>query len=342
MSVADTSIYWDGNNLLSRNAMWNYAVGGRGLGKTFFAKKTNIKRGTKVYRPFIYMRRYKPEFQDKDRFLNDVLKYFPDCEFKVDGMVISAKRVDSDKWFPICYLITLASALSKKSIPYNDVDWIVFDEFIIPRKGMTRYLPNEVEAFQDFYNTVDRFEDRVKVLFLANSVSIVNPYFVYYGLKPRKGQKFFATRDNYHCVEYIDSTKYQQHVDSTRFGQMIKGTGYYDYAVGNVFRDDHDTFIKKKTPEAKPYFKIIFDGRTIGVWVDYTNGEYFITNTAPSDIRITYALTKHDMAPNLLMLERSSVVLKSVKMLYMQGSVFFNSVQTREFFNDIMDYVGLR
>ena len=40
------------------------------------------------------------------------------------------------------------------------------------------------------------------------------------------------------------------------------------------------------------------------------------------------------------MIEKSSVLLKSVKKLYMQGSVYFDSIQTREFFNNVFDYLG--
>ncbi|MBS6750091.1 MAG: phage DNA encapsidation protein, partial [Firmicutes bacterium] len=65
------------------------------------------------------------------------------------------------------------------------VDMIGFDEFIID-KGSLHYLQNELKQFQDFYNTVDRFQDRVKVMFMANAVALTNPYFIGWRLKPRK------------------------------------------------------------------------------------------------------------------------------------------------------------
>ena len=135
-----------------------------------------------------------------------------------------------EKWRVLCFFITLANALTKKSVPYPDVDMIGFDEFIID-KGSLHYLQNELKQFQDFYNTVDRFQDRVKVMFMANAVALTNPYFIGWRLKPRKGKRFLMAHKGYMCVEIVQSERFRAHVDTTRFGQMIRGTSYYDYAV---------------------------------------------------------------------------------------------------------------
>lgn len=343
--MADNSMYWDGHDILTMNAMFMFVIGGRGTGKTYDTKKKRIKHFIKTGKEFIYLRRYKTEFEDKSIFFADLLEEFPEWEFKVEGMKCYMRHVTEDdkkpeKWRLVCYLITLANALTKKSVPYPNVDYIIFDEFIID-KGNIHYLNNEVKQFQDFYNTVDRFQDRVKVMFLANAVSIVNPYFIAYKLKPRKNARFLRAHKGYMTVEMVDSEKFRQHVDNTRFGQMIKGTSYYDYAVGNTFHDSHDRFIQKKSEDAKFFFALKFDNHTVGIWVDYTSGCYYVCNKYPNDC-LTYVLTKDDMEPNLLMIDRSSALLKSVRKLYMQGSVFFDKITTREFFNNVLDYLNIR
>ncbi len=343
MRRIDDGTYWDCHLLLTRNGMFNYAIGGRGTGKTYDAKYKRIRHFLKTGRQFIYLRRYKTEFEDKKEFFADVAENFAGYEFKVEGMrgMVRREPPEGEKgeaWKTMCFFVTLANALTKKSVPYPDVDMIIFDEFIID-KGNLHYLSNEVKQFLDFYNTVDRFQDRVRVLFLANAVSIVNPYFVYYHLQPRKGRRFAKSKDGYHVVEMVSSRKFVERVDSTRFGRMIKGTAYYDYAVSNEFRDDNDRFICRKSEEARFYFALKFDERTCGIWVDYTSGVYYVCSKFPKDA-VIYVLTKQDMEPNLLMIERSSVLLKSVKKLYMQGSVYFDSVRTREFFLNVFDYLG--
>lgn len=335
--------YWDAHDLLTRNGMFNYAIGGRGTGKTYDAKYKRIKHFIKTGKQFIYLRRYKTEFDDRSEFFADVVDNFPQWEFKVEGMKGYMRHVveegrKPEKWRTVCFFITLANALSKKSVPYPDVDMVIFDEFIID-KGHVHYMPNEVKQFQDFYNTVDRFQDRVRVLFLANAVALTNPYFIAYKLKPRKGVRFIKAANGFHVVEMVQSDKHRKKVDETRFGKMIRGTAYYDYAVGNMFHDDNDKFIAKKSEDARFYFALMFDNKTVGVWVDYTEGVYYVSNRYPKD-SLVYVLTKTDMQPNLLMIEKSSVVLKSVRKLYMQGSIFFDSIETREFFNNVFDYLG--
>lgn len=337
------SMYYDSHDIMTRNAMFNFVIGGRGTGKTYDFKYKRIRHFIKTGKQFIYLRRYKSEFDDKQEFFQDIVDRFPSWEFKVEGMKGYIRKVaigdeKPEKWRVLCFFITLANALTKKSVPYPDVDMIGFDEFIID-KGSLHYLQNELKQFQDFYNTVDRFQDRVKVMFMANAVALTNPYFIGWRLKPRKGKRFLMAHKGYMCVEIVQSERFRAHVDTTRFGQMIRGTSYYDYAVGNMFYDDNDKFIAKKSEEARFYFALRFDNRTVGVWVDYTDGVYYVSRRYPKDA-LVYVLTKSDMQPNLLMIEKSSVVLRSVRKLYMQGSVFFDTIETREFFNNVFDYLG--
>lgn len=343
--MPDYELHYNSHGLMTRNAVFNYAIGGRGTGKTYDFKYKRIRHFIKTGREFIYLRRYKTEFDDKESFFNDVCQEFPGWEFKVEGMRGYMRRATPDdekgeRWRLCCYFITLANALTKKSVPYPNVDWIGFDEFIID-KGSLHYLRNEVTAFLDFYNTVDRFQDRVRVMFMANAVSITNPYFLYYRLTPRKGTRFTSAMDGFHCCEYIESERFKQKVNETRFGKMISGTAYYDYAVSNRFQDDTDTFIAKKSDEARFYYAIRFDSRVVGIWVDYEAGIYYVSKRYPKN-GLILALTKADMQPNLLMIEKSSRLLKSVQKLFMQGSVYFDSVQTREFFNQVFDYLNFR
>ena len=336
--------YWDCHDLLTRNGMFNFAIGGRGTGKTYDAKYKRIKHFLKTGKRFIYVRRYKTEFEDKDKFFSDIVDNFPEHEFDVRGMTgfirpASDEEKNPNKWEPVCYFVTLANALTKKSVPYPDVDMIIFDEFIID-KGSLHYCSNEVKQFLDFYNTVDRFEDRCRVLFLANAVTLTNPYFIYWSLKPRKEKRFCSAAGGTVVCEMVQSEKFRAKVDQTKFGQLIKGTAYYDYAVGNSFRDDNDSFIAKKTEEAQFYYAIKFDGRSVGVWVDYDEGNYYVCGKIPKNARVI-TLTKDDMQPNLIMIERNSVYMRSLKRMYMQGSVFFDSIETREFTHSILSYLGL-
>lgn len=341
-TYAEDGIHWSSHDLRTRNAMWMYAIGGRGVGKTYEAKRGNLKKYLKRGRQFIYMRRWETEFEDKADFLNDVAHLFPSHEFKVEGMRCYCRKLGKKRpWSLFCYLVALSKTLGKKSVPYPDVDEIVFDEFIIDR-GPQRYIQNEVKYFLEFYNTVDRFQDRVKCLFLANAISVVNPYFVYFGIKPRKGVRFTTAMDGYHCCEMIESEAYVERVTRTRFGQMIANTDYFDYAVGNTFVADDSRFIASKPKTAVFQFAVVFDGTVLAFWEDFEDGpRYYVTPKIPKG-RSAYILTKSDQAPDMMMVERSSPLLQGVKKMYMLGSVYFQNAVIMASFLNVMTYLNVR
>lgn len=345
MTPAADGVHWSSHDLLTRGAMWNYAIGGRGVGKTYDAKVKRTKHFLKTGKQFIYLRRYETEFADKGELFQDVLDEFPGYEFKVEGMrAYIRKAPKSEKqrvpWRCFCFLVALSTTVGKKSVPYPDVDYIIFDEFIID-KGFIRYIFNEVKIFLEFYNTVDRFTDRVRVLFLANAISVVNPYFVYFRLKPRKGTRFCSSMEGYHCCELIESRAYAERVSATRFGKMIAGTDYYNYAVANRFTNDESAFIASKPARAKFQYAVVFDGKPLGFWKDFEENRYYVAEKVPKNGR-RYVITKADQSPDLLMVEKSSPLLKAIKKLYMIGGVYFASPNVMAAFFDLMDYLNLR
>lgn len=341
--LVDEKLYWTPHNILTYNAMMNYVIGGRGTGKTFGSLRYGVKRYLQRGDGFIYLRRYETDLKKRERLLRDVSAKFPKYELQVEGQRLQIRRVKLDnkrKWLTMGYAMPLSSADSDKSVPYNDIHTIIYDEFI-KTKGMQQYIRNEPELLLDFYNTVDRYDDRVRLICLANSVSIVNPHFIYHGISPRH-MGVTVYKGGTIAVERLHEQAFVDAVDSTRFGQLVKGTPYYDYAVGNEFTDDHDDFIMKKPSTSSFYTAFKFDEQMFAVWSDYEHGCMFVNQKPPKDNIRTYVLTKEDFQPNLLMISKSSPLLKGIVRLYMQGSLFFDSTKTRELFYTMLDFLNLR
>ena len=82
-------MYYDYNKVLSYNAMFNFIIGERGVGKTFGAKKFCINRFLKYGEQFVYIRRYKTEIKesagDVNKFFGQMADFFPDINFGVHG-----------------------------------------------------------------------------------------------------------------------------------------------------------------------------------------------------------------------------------------------------------------
>jgi len=81
--------YYDFGPLLSRNAVINIAIGPRGDGKTYGAKKLAIRNAVKKGEQFILLRRYKTELVTRTSFFDDISDAmrveFPGYMFRVNG-----------------------------------------------------------------------------------------------------------------------------------------------------------------------------------------------------------------------------------------------------------------
>lgn len=310
--------------------MFHFSIGNRGAGKTYGSKKWAIKDFLKTGAQFVYLRRYKTEFDGFQNFFADVSAEFPDHEFEVKGklLYIDGKLAG--------YGIALSTALTKKSISYHLVNKIIFDEFIID-KGHIRYLSNEVTSFLEFYETVARMRDNVRVMFLANAVSVVNPYFLFWNLKPKPHRRF--TKYTHMIVEYIKNQDFIDAKYKTRFGQIIKGTDYGDYAIENNFLTDNMNFVEKKTGNARHEFSIVYNGHTYGFWSDYKVGLVYVSGDTDPFNKMSYTVSDVEHGPNLMLIKNvsKSFLLKGAVQAYEGGFMRFEDLQIKNQAIEIFD-----
>ena len=329
-------MWYDRSLLLSHNKLFNFVLGNRGGGKSFDFKFWSISDFKKTGAQFIWVRRYKSELKTMGSFFDDIIVKFPDDEFQLKGDKFQIKSKE-DKWLTMGYLIPLSTSAQKKSIPFPLVNKIIFDEFLID-KGMFHYLKNEVEVFLDLFETVARLRDNVRAVFVANAISSVNPYFLYWKLKPNPKKRFSS---NEHII--IEFFKDQDFIDAknqTRFGKVVMGTKYGEFSVENAFLRENEIFIGKKTPEAEFMMAIKYQGQTHGYWVDYKEGYIYVNNQFDPSSYSIYALTKADHEPNMLLIKSLAQCKPLEKVIYCfnNGLLKFHDQQIKATFFDYIAY----
>lgn len=336
------------------------------MGKTFGAKLKGTKRGLRAKlimldgewnasEQFIYVRRTLEEIQAAKRtFFSDMAEFFPNHDFRVIGTAGYAsrrvvrkkgeddaaykKRVKARKWFIVCHFKALSVAQQEKGTSFPYVTMIMFDEFIIEKSSQTSYLKSEVEAFVNFINTVDRFQDRVIVYMLSNSVSIMNPYFAYWKIRPDELPEISQHSEGDIVAHFPDSDLYKKSVFSTRFGKFIQRTmpEYADYAVGNEFKDANHTLVKGKTSDAKYKYTVETVDGSFAVWYDMRIGHHFILTPLPGNQRII-TMDPNKMDKGKLLVTASEPVIKTLKASFNRGTMYFDTPETRNAFVPIFD-----
>ena len=328
------NIFYDYQRILSYNALLNFIIGERGVGKSYGAKKYVAQRFIKKHKQFVYLRRYKTEL--KQAMMKNKTPTFWE-QIKNDERMKNHKFNNTNDTMSIdgkiCgFAMPLSIANILKSSTYDNVDTIIFDEFIID-KGTYHYLQNEVIQFLDVIETIARLRD-IRVIMLGNAISITNPYFNFFNLSLPYNSEIKTFKDGLIAVQYVKNLKYREVKKSTRFGKLIDGTEYGKYAIDNEFLRDSKTFIRKKTKYSKFYFILVINSKYYGVWCVYKEGMIYISNDYDPNCPVRFSLNSNDHDENTLLIRtRTSPFFKSVIEHYRLARLCFENQQIK---NNVM------
>lgn len=319
-------MFWNIKNTLSYNALFNFVVGNRGGGKTYGFKKWAVEDFIKTGRQFVYLRRYKTELQEFSRYFDDLKA---NGEFAGHELTIKGKKAFIDGK-EAGFAIALTTGITKKSTSLPNVNKMCYDEFMLER-GNYHYLTDEVNKFLGLYDSIFRMRDGI-VFFLSNAITITNPYFIYFDLRlPQNAKKIYAKKDI--LIQLVEDEEFIQARSNTRFGRIITGTTYGEYAIDNKFTSDNKTFVEKRTPDARYFATLYYDGDSYGVWTDYRVGLMWITQKALTDYPVQFALTTADHKPNVLLLRnKRNRHLQIIREAYEYGVMRFDSINTKNRF----------
>ena len=327
-------MWYDKQQLLSFNKILNIVLSNRGGGKTFHFTRWCIDDYKKSKKQAVWVRRYQTEIDEmilNGKFFDAVREYYPNDELTIEG---NLGKINGEVFV---YFIALSTSRQLKSNNYPFVNKIIFDEFIID-KGRVTYLKNEVEVFLDLYETVARTRDNVRAVLLANSITIVNPYFLFWNIKPDTNKRF--TVKGQVCVELFTDADFIAMKQKSRFGQLVSGTRYSEYAIENKWLLDNDMFIEQKTPAARFMMGMKYNGIMYGFWVDYREGLIFVNRQYDPSSYSLYCLQKDDHETNLLLIKSISQSKRVDKIVYAfrHGLLRFEDMQVKNQFYELISY----
>ena len=315
----DKSLYYNPNKLLSYNRILNFIIGARGIGKTYGYKKFCINRFLKHGEQFIYLKRYKTDVKGVEQFFDTVSQDFPESTFKVKGreLYIDDKLAG--------WVMPLSSWQSVKSREFPNVCTILYDEFLLEKSSKQSYMQDEPKALLNFMDTVIRNRDNARCICMSNAVSVVNPFFLYFNLIPNIDKRYNAYESI--VVEIPDSVDFTEERNKTKFGKLIDGTDYGDFSLGNEFVNDSQVFIEKRSKESKYQFSVVYNGMTIGVWVDTEKGLLYLSNDYDPDSKKVFALSTDDLDENVLLMNswKNNYYLGKMVNAFLNGYLRFDN-----------------
>ena len=335
------SDFYDGTKLLSmrdingRKPEIYICTTNRTAGKTTYFGRLCVNRFLDKKGKFALIYRHKYDIDDvKTKFFNDLHNlFFP-------GLTMTEKKRSKGVYSELflngesCgYAIPLNSSVAIKTIShvFCDVERMLFDEFQ-PETNM--YLPNEIQKFISIHTSIARGRGEhvryVPVYMIANAVSLINPYYVEFGISSRINSETKFLRGDGFILEqgYIETAAKQQR--ESGFNRAFKGNNYVSYAAENVYLNDSLSFIEQPAGKSKYMCTIKYNGSNYGVREFADSGIIYCNNKPDLSFPIKIAITTEDHNINYVILKRNDFLLSNMRYFFERGCFRFKDLRCKE------------
>lgn len=334
-------MYWNINEILPYQRNFNLINGSRSIGKTYTLQKWLIKKCYDNNKQFIYLVRTKNELNShifEQAFDKVLSREYPDMEsiFDLTEFHFGGKTIG--------FALALSDFQRNKKRSFPNVDYLMFDEYMIEKDSPIRYVSgwNEPNLFLNLYHSIDREEDRVKCFMLGNNVTFYNPYHMHpafqFNEEPYPG--CILTKDNVLFQWALPSAELQDSRKNSKFLNMIAGTDYDAYANKGVYIEDSSTFVEPRSDKARHLFVIIFNSVNYGIWFDSLSGIAYVDFAYDPSCRFKYAITLQDHSnATMFNASHSRGLLGWFTECFKDGSVRFVSVEVKKRFEPALKFL---
>lgn len=331
----------------------------RGAGKTTQAAGIALARNIYYGNEFIYTRRNRDEtlltcpefFDDAAAILSDILKKNISVSYKAG---IYTAKIDGEER-QIGRIVPLSMEYKYKSLSplFSKTTLIIYDEFLTdPRKGQS-YLGGtarpdaECRAMISLFRTVDRkrgsvFRNETRVLFLGNTATIYNPFYLKYGISDelqRNPNAIIIAPKNAGWVLYQPDVPAAHDGYDGSYVSMIEDDEDRAYGKAGI---DSKTFIGENADATTPLLNVIIQGTKYGVYV--SNGfENIQIKEKPSSFvkTISVDLLGHDGKMDFAMVKQWQSVseLSFISQAFLAGRVMFSNGRCKNAWLHYLNYM---
>lgn len=335
--------YLDYRKIDGYNANINEILTIRGYGKSYGLHEKMLKHVlANKGRTFMYLVRRSVDIEDI--LSHDVIPFkaylddHKDIFYKADGacrVTMNRKGFFYDD-IRIGHLFSLSKALRIKRLSFADVDYIMFDEFLIEERSDEKYLADEPNLFMNLYDTISRNRNNVKAYLLGNATVFYNPYNISWNIeKPFKkdGRLYQNGRILIYMKAPQDFIEYRK---SCSVGQLIDGTSYADMALYNRFQGEQLGFMKKREKGCNYVCTLIAGSERVGVFIG--NDGIYISEVYEPTSREIYCFDLYTQIKGAQIIGKTvrGTPVEIIINGYRNGLVYFETQKAKQLFYNIL------
>lgn len=227
--------------------------------------------------------------------------------------------------------------IKKYSPLFADVDLVIFDEY---QTESGKYLKNEIQKMESILISVMRgggSQSRyVQVILLGNNVTLMNPYFIKFGIYNRLRFDTKFMRGKGWVAEFHFNKSASTAIKENPFAKAFENDSYIDYSSQNCYLVDSECFIDKPKGKNKYLFTISHDGELYGVRDFYEEGYIYISKKSDMTCKTVVTFKANNHTQNTIMLNHYSYIWQNIRDSYNGGFLRFDNIKTKSAIFDIL------
>ena len=292
---------------------------------------------------FMLVYRYNYELSSANEIFRDVLFLYPNLGTEMKAVprargLFYELTIDSE---PCGFAVSLSNvdSLKKYSPLFSHVENIIMDEY---QTESGKYLNHEVQKLESLLLTVSRGggeqSRKVKVFLLGNFVTLLNPYFIRFGINKRVKKDTKFMRGKGWVAEFGFNVSASKAIKDNPIAKAFAGDKYIESSSENIYLHDSECFIEKVNGKMRYVCNIIYDNKMYGVREYYEKGIMHVSKKCDKSYPFTLAFKANDHSSNTIMLNHYSAMFKYLKDAFYSGAMRFQDAESK---NAMLEILGI-
>lgn len=349
--------YYDGARLLSMTDLDGnrpeiyLCTSNRSAGKTTYFSRLLVNRFIDSGDKFCLFYRFSYELTDvADKFFKEINQlFFPKLSMedakRGAGKYVELYLTESvngvSKKRSCGYAVALNAAdnIKKLSHFFADVKRIMFDEF---QSETNCYCPNEISKFISLHTSIARGGGKqsryVPVYMLSNTVSMINPYFVEFGITDRLNADTRFLRGHGFVLEQGFNEAAATAQQESAFNRAFAGNRYVAYSTENIYLNDNQAFIETPSGPSRYMCTIRYNGTDFAIREYPAAGVVYCDKKPDLTFLTKIAVTTDDHQVNYVMLKTYEGLIAAMRYYFERGAFRFRDLQCKEAILKLLSY----
>ena len=306
-------MYLDNRYIMSFNSPYVLIIGANGCGKTYSCKRLVIKKALYENKKFMWIRTSKTMIDELKEnkgfdFFNDIKHHFKKCDGEIVGNTIYINKKYVGR------LGDVSTFFNKKGRAFDDINYIVFDEFI--DETAQGRLKNKTLKLIKLLEAICRLRKDIKIILTANAIDRGDEILQLFNFNI-KDFGIYRNKKLNALLWYVkdDEEYHRQHKES------LGGRLMPEYVINNEFINRNYAYFECLPDKSKYIYTLEGEMGKMGLY-SY-NQEIYINPISDKDTKISMVKSISEISSTTTLIRKP--VLDMLRRLYNNHKIRFKN-----------------